>query len=171
MKKSLKIAAVKIATVKIAIVKIAIVSLSLVTYSLATFSSSMAEDKAMMEAETTKPVAMEKMLKVAEFTHQEEFTADSFHMAQSAGTPFLIAFHKKGCPLCKTQQDALNELYTNPAHSDLKVLVVDYDNDTASLKQFKVGQQGTLILYTASSETRRAPPLTKAADIEAFLIK
>lgn len=125
------------------------------------------EDAMSMEksSATDNMQKMDKMEK-AGITHEVAFSAAAFAAAQASGQPFLVAFHKKGCPLCASQKQALNAVYANPQHKGLKVLVVDYDNDTASLKKFNVGMQGTLILYKGNNEMSRSDALVKAADIE-----
>lgn len=118
----------------------------------------MEKKDAMME----KSPAMEKMHK----GHEVAFSSGAFAEAQASGEPFLIAFHKKGCPMCASQKQALNEIYANPEYKNLKVLVVNYDTDTASLKKFNVGMQGALILYRGKNEISRSEALVKAPDIE-----
>ena len=105
-----------------------------------------ADDKMMMKKDNAMMMAEEKQVK---------FSKEEFAMAEKSGKPFLVAFHKKGCPLCIEQQKALNSVYKDSAAKDLKVLVVDYNNDTESLKNFNVGQQGTLILFEGNSEISR----------------
>jgi hypothetical protein len=119
---------------------------------------SMAEQNTMMEKKDSM------MMKAAD--NQIAFSAEAFKSAQAAGNLFLVAFHKKGCPLCAKQQQALNTIYKDPAFADTKVLVVSYDNDTESLKRFNVGMQGTLILYKGEKEISRSTGLTTAAEIE-----
>lgn len=136
---------------------------------------STAEPNAMMMKKDTmmekKPMAMDKMekkdammMKAAD--NQTAFSTEAFKSAQAAGKPFLVAFHKKGCPLCAKQQQALNAVYKDPAFADTKVLVVNYDNDTESLKSFNVGMQGALILYKGEKEISRSAGLTTTAEIE-----
>ena len=119
----------------------------------------MKKDGTMMKKDTmmTNQMAM---------SQEELFTATAFTAAQASDQPFLVAFHKKGCPLCAAQKQALKEIYANPENKGLKVLVVDYDNDTESLKKFNVGMQGALILYKGDAEVSRTAGLVKAADIE-----
>ena len=102
-------------------------------------------------------------------SHEVPFSAETFMKAQAGGQPFLVAFHKKGCPMCASQKDALKQIYANPDFKDLMVLVVDYDNDTASLKKFNVGMQATLVLYKGDMEVRRGNGLVKAMDIESLV--
>lgn len=120
---------------------------------------SIAEDKMMM-----KEGAM--MMEKKDMRHEMPFTSEAFADAQASGNPFLVAFHKKGCPMCAAQKQALKEIYADPKHKDLKVLVVDYDNDTANLKKFNIGMQGALILYKGKTEVSRSEALVKAVDIE-----
>ena len=96
----------------------------------------------------------------------QPYSAQAFTAAQQSGQPFLVAFHKKGCSMCVAQQNALDQILTEPQFKNVRILVVDYNNDTASLQQFKVGRQGTLILFKGSKEINRSDALTKAVAIE-----
>ncbi len=113
--------------------------------------------------------AMDKSMNAMMMSHEVPFSAEMFTEAQASGKPFLVAFHKKGCPMCAGQKDALKQVYANPEFKDLMVLVVDYDNDTASLKKFNVGMQATLVLYKGNMEVRRGNGLVKAMDIESLV--
>lgn len=121
-------------------------------------------DKMMMESKDHMMMKADDKMMMAE-DMQVKYSEGAFAEAQESGKPFLVAFHKKGCHVCADQQKALNEVYKNPDAKDLKVLVVDYDNDTASLKKFQVGQQSTLILYKGDQEINRSSGVTEAADI------
>lgn len=129
-----------------------------------------ADDKMMMKNDgmaMEKSGSMEKMDKMEKMDMSQEatFTSEAFTEAQASGKPFFVAFHKKGCPMCAEQKQALNAIYADPAYKDLKVLVVDYLNDTESLKKFNVGMQGALILYKGENEVSRSAGLVKSADI------
>ncbi len=145
----------------LSILALSILALSVLPVGHATAGDSMPPaEGAMMKKEETM------MMKA---DHQSAFTTESFMAAQASGKPFLVAFHKKGCPMCAEQQQALNSVYADPKNADLKVLAVDYDNDTPSLKKFNVGMQGTLILYKGDKEISRTNALTKATDIQSQL--
>lgn len=128
--------------------------------------SAHANDAMMMKADDGMMKKDAMMADKMAMSQEEAFTPKAFAAAQASGHPLLVAFHKKGCPLCAAQKQALKEIYANPENKDLKVLVVDYDNDTESLKKFNVGMQGALILYKGNSEVSRSAGLTKATDIE-----
>ena len=78
------------------------------------------DDKMMMKDDSTamekKGAMMEKSpaMEKAHKGHEVAFTSSAFVEAQASGEPFLIAFHKKGCPVCASQKQALNEVYANP---------------------------------------------------------
>lgn len=125
----------------------------------ATPALSMDKESGMKRMEQTGGMAARTM-------QQSAFSKESFEAAQASGLPFVVAFHKKGCPLCIKQQAALNQLYTDPAYNNLRVLVVDYLNDTQSLKTFNVGMQGTLIVFEGNKEVSRTQGLTETIAIE-----
>lgn len=126
------------------------------------------DDAMMMKSEKMMP--SDAMMKkddgmMAEQSHQIKYSAEEFAKAEQSGKPFFVAFHKKWCAVCAAQNIALKYVYQDPAAKDLKVLVVDYDNDTDSLKKFNVGQQSELILYKGDKEISRTNGLVKSADI------
>ena len=120
-------------------------------------SDAMMMDKS-MEKDT---VVMDKMADKQQISYSENHLT----AAMKSGEPFFVAFHKKGCPDCARQQDALNSLYADPAYDSLKVLVVDYSHDTNSLKKFNVGRQTTLILYKGDKELSRSEGLISKTQI------
>jgi thiol-disulfide isomerase/thioredoxin len=139
---------------------LSVMTCAVIAFGAASVSSvSVAEDKMMV-----KEGAM--MMEKKAMSHEMPFTSEAFSDAQASGKPFLVAFHKKGCPMCASQKEALKEVYADPKYKDLKVLVVNYDNDTASLKKFNIGMQGALILYKGKAEVSRSEALVKATDIE-----
>jgi hypothetical protein len=158
----------------IALMSCAVIALTAPSISFA------AEDKMMMkpDAMMAKPAAMpmEKKNEMMEKTssmnktmmkNEMAYSSANFEKAQATEKPFLVAFHKKGCPICTSQKQALNKIYADPMYKDLEVLVVDYDHDTENLKKFNVGMQGTLILYKGKNELSRSSALVDTASIEA----
>lgn len=122
------------------------------------------EKPAMDKPDMGKP-AMEKMEKSAAMLKEATFTEDSFMAATQSGETFLVAFHKKNCALCIAQKKALNEAAGNPAFQNVKVLVVEYPTDKASLEKFDIDSQGTLILFRDGKEISRSDKLTDSAAI------
>ena len=90
-------------------------------------------DKMMMDSKDHMMMKADDKMMMAE-DMQAKYSDAAFAEAQKSGKPFLVAFHKKGCHVCAEQQNALNEVYKDADAKDLKVLVVDYDNDTAPSK-------------------------------------
>lgn len=112
-------------------------------------------------------MAMEKQMDHGDMMMKQQmvFSAEAFSAAEKSGEAFLVAFHKKGCSVCAKQQQALNAIYADPANAGLKVLVVDYDHDTESLKKFNVGQQSVLITYKGDHEITRTAGVTDKDEI------
>jgi hypothetical protein len=57
----------------------------------------------------------------------------------------------------------VDRLSSDPAFKDVKVFVVDYDSSKDLLKQWKVGQQATLLAFRGKAEKTR---LVSDADAE-----
>jgi hypothetical protein len=49
----------------------------------------------------------------------------------------------------------VDRLSTDPQFKDVKVFVVDYDSSKELLKQWKVGQQATLLAFKGKTEKAR----------------
>ncbi len=128
-------------------------------------SLSFAADKMMMKNDKMMMMEHKDMAQ-----NQSAYSDESFdHMVKNKEN-FVVAFHKKGCPDCAEQQNSFNMLYKDPAYKGLKVLVVDFDNDTASLSKFNVGQQTTLISFKKGIEVARSTDTT-INGIQEFLAK
>lgn len=119
-----------------------------------------------VKAPNTTP---EQLKAAVQQQHESAYSTEAFAAAQASGKPFFVAFHKKGCSTCVAQKKAFQGVYTDPVHAGLKVLIVDYDNDTASLQKFGVGQQSTLILFTGDREISRSAGVTSISGIQGQL--
>jgi thiol-disulfide isomerase/thioredoxin len=91
------------------------------------------------------------------------FEKELFDKLQANGEVVLVDVYAPWCPTCKKQQKVIGQYFSANPESKVKVLVVDYDNQTEWVKYFKAPRQSTLYLYKngeqkwfSVAETRKA---------------
>src|SRR6266581_5843143 len=99
------------------------------------------------------------------------FDASTFAALQASGKPILVDVRADWCPTCKAQAPILSSLLAAPAFKDYTVLEVDFDTQSDALRQFKVTQQSTLIVFKGKAERGRSTGDTRKESIEALLRK
>lgn len=102
---------------------------------------------------------------------QKAFDASTFAALQSAGKPILIDVRADWCPICKRQAPIISSLLASPEFKDYTLLAVDFDNQPAVLRQFKVTQQSTLIVFKGNVEMGRSTGDTAKEGIAMLLRK
>jgi thioredoxin-like negative regulator of GroEL len=105
------------------------------------------------------------------FSAHMPFDAKAFQAAQAAGKPILVEVSAPWCPTCKAQKPILSSLGTKPDFAELTVFEVDFDSQKDVLRQLKVQQQSTLIVFRGAQEAGRSVGDTNASSIEALLRK
>ncbi len=102
---------------------------------------------------------------------QKAFDASAFAALQKADKPILIDVRADWCPTCKRQAPILSSLLASPEFKDYTMLEVNFDTEPAVLRQFKVTQQSTLIVFKGNAEIGRSTGDTRKDDIAALLRK
>ena len=90
------------------------------------------------------------------------YSAAAFDKSQADGDTVLIDVYASWCPTCERQQLIIDAYLKQQPQSQIKVMVVDYDNDKTAVKRFKAPRQSTLSIYRnhqqryfSVAETRR----------------
>ena len=94
-----------------------------------------------------------------------DFTNAGFAAAQKAGKPILVDVWASWCPVCKAQQGGIAAAQANPANAGLIVMRLNYDNQKAEQKPFRITRQSTLIAFKGAKETGRLVAATDPAKI------
>ena len=102
---------------------------------------------------------------------QKAFDPATFAALQNADAPILIDVRADWCPTCKKQAPIVSALIATPEFSGYTVLEVNFDTQPAVLRQFKVTQQSTLIVFKGKSEKARSTGDTRQEGIAALLRK
>ena len=99
------------------------------------------------------------------------FTTQEFDKLARDGKPVVVDVFAPWCPTCRAQKPIVESLSKQEAYKDVTVLTVDFDDDKAVLKQFKVFTQSTLIAFKGGKETGRSIGDTTPAGIEGLFKK
>ncbi|MEO5764280.1 MAG: thioredoxin family protein [Casimicrobiaceae bacterium] len=102
---------------------------------------------------------------------KKPFDAATFAALQAADKPVLIDVRADWCPTCRQQAPIIASLLAAPEFAAYTVLEVNFDNQPAVLRQFKVTQQSTLIVYKGRNEVARSTGDTRKDGIAALLRK
>ena len=109
------------------------------------------------------------MATLASAAETKPFDAATFTTLQAAGKPILVDIRADWCPTCKKQAPIIASLMSTPAFKDYTVLEVNFDTQPEALKQFRVTQQSTLIIFAGKQEKGRSTGDTRREGIEALL--
>jgi thioredoxin-like negative regulator of GroEL len=94
-----------------------------------------------------------------------------FDRLMAGGQPVLVWIHADWCPTCKAQGRILPALLSQPGLADITLLKIDFDRQRPLLRQFRVSQQSTLIMFRDGRETGRSIGDTRPASLRALLAK
>ena len=70
-----------------------------------------------------------------------------FDQLQAQGDTVLIDVFAPWCPTCKKQQEVIGDYFAAHPESEIKVLVVNFDDQPQWVKFFKAPRQSSLYLY------------------------
>ena len=102
---------------------------------------------------------------------RKAFDAAAFAALRNADKPVLIDVRADWCPTCKKQAPIIQSLLATPEFAGYTVLEVNFDTQPAALREFKVTQQSTLIVFKGNAEKGRSTGDTRADGIAALLRK
>lgn len=95
----------------------------------------------------------------------------AFREAKAAGKTVLLDFHADWCPVCKKQGPVLGSLVQEDKLKDIAAFKVNYDDEAALKKQFKVTSQSTLIVLKGEQVVSRATGVIDRNKIRALIEK
>lgn len=99
------------------------------------------------------------------------FSQQAFDQLTHEGKPVVVDVAAPWCPTCRAQKPIIEKLSQQAAYKDVAVLTVNFDEDKAALKSFKVSSQSTLIAFKSGKEAARTVGDTTPAGIEALFKK
>lgn len=99
----------------------------------------------------------------------QPFDAKSFQASQAAGKSILVEVTAPWCPTCKRQRPIVDQIRKD--RPNLVVYEVDFDTGKDALKQLRVQNQSTLVVFRGASEVGRSTGDTDARLIGALVAK
>ena len=100
----------------------------------------------------------------------EPFSAETLAQAKQADAPIALHFHSNWCATCKLQVKAFEALRSDP-QLDIKLLVVDFDEDRATTRAFRVPVSGAVIVLHGEVERARVIGVTDRERLREILLK
>jgi thiol-disulfide isomerase/thioredoxin len=99
------------------------------------------------------------------------FDEAAFDKALAEGGPVIVQFHADWCPTCKQQAPIVAQLLAEPKMKNVKLIIVDYDNEKALKKRLRVSTQSTFVVFKAGKEVARSTGQTTREAIESTFSK
>ncbi|AWM02211.1 thioredoxin family protein [Bradyrhizobium amphicarpaeae] len=99
----------------------------------------------------------------------QPYEPKALQAAQAANKPVLIEVTAPWCPTCRKQKPIVQQI--EQERPDLVILDVDFDSAKDVLRQLKVQNQSTLIVYRGAKEIGRSTGETDPAAIRAMVAK
>lgn len=96
------------------------------------------------------------------------FGLGALNVAQAAGKPVLVDVFALWCPTCRALAPTIDKLATDPAYKDLRILRLDFDNQTAEKGVLGISKQSTLIAYKGNKEAGRVLGIADPGQISTF---
>jgi thioredoxin 1 len=83
---------------------------------------------------------------------KEPFSSERLAELQAEGALVLVDVFATWCPTCALQQKVLEKYVEAHPDVDLRVLVVDFDNDRAAVRALRAPRQSTLLLFKGEQQ-------------------
>jgi thiol-disulfide isomerase/thioredoxin len=99
------------------------------------------------------------------------YTQPAYDKLQSEGKPVVVWVHADWCPTCRAQAPIISALLKQKDFQGITVLRVDYDNQKAVVRAFRVWKQSTLIVFKGGREVGRSTGDTSREGLEILLRK
>jgi len=88
--------------------------------------------------------------------------------AKAADAPLALHFHSKSCATCRQQAKAFETMRAEPG-LDMKLLVVDFDEDRETSRAFRVIVPGTVVVLRGHAERARMMGVVDPRQLRAAL--
>jgi thioredoxin 1 len=92
-------------------------------------------------------LALLMLVSLSHANFKEPYSKERFVELQDAGETVLIDVYATWCPTCAWQQAILDDYRKKNPDKRFFTLVVDYDNDKKTVREFRAPRQSTLLLY------------------------
>ncbi len=87
---------------------------------------------------------------------EKPYDQSTFNNLLSHNEPVVIHVHASWCPVCRAQQEILDEILPTADFAKLTVLKADFDTEKALLRKYKVRNQSTFLVFRHGKEVDRS---------------
>jgi len=101
----------------------------------------------------------------------QTFTPERLSALQRDGETILVEIYADWCPVCKAQEQVLEELHANGELDGIRWLKLDWDTQRESAKALGAWRQSTFVLFRGERMVGRLVAQTDRAVIASFLRK
>lgn len=96
------------------------------------------------------------------------FEMAAFEKAQADGKPIVVDVAAPWCPTCAAQKPIIEKLAADPAHADMQIFHVSFDDQKDVVRALNAQMQSTLIAFDGTKETGRSVGDTNPESISAL---
>jgi thiol-disulfide isomerase/thioredoxin len=82
------------------------------------------------------------------------YSAAAVAAARDADQPYALQFHSEWCATCK-EQTRIFKLLAEEEGLDMKLFIVDFDHDRATVRAYKVPVSAVVIVFRGKTERAR----------------
>lgn len=111
------------------------------------------------------------LISATAFASNQPYDENAFNAMLKEGKPVVLHIHASWCPVCKAQQQVLDDLLPMPEFSKLTVFKADFDKEKPLLRKYKVRNQSTFIVFKSGKEVERSTGETDSDAIASILKK
>lgn len=83
---------------------------------------------------------------------REPFSEERFSALQAQDALVLVDVWARWCPTCAAQKEVLDNYTAERPDSQLRILVVDFDEQKEWVRHFRAPRQSTLLLYRGEQQ-------------------
>lgn len=83
---------------------------------------------------------------------RQPFTETLYQQYQNSDEVYLVDVFATWCPTCKEQSKIIDQYFKENPESNIKVLVVNYDDQKDWVSYFHAPRQSTLLLYKGTEK-------------------
>ena len=99
------------------------------------------------------------------------YSASSFNADLYAGKTIIVHVHADWCSVCQRQIRPLRAALGHSSYSAVKAYRVNYDNDRAFLRKYRVRTQSTILIFKHKRLVARVSGITNPDAISRFVAR
>lgn len=99
-----------------------------------------------------------------------DYSPATFARLQSEGRTIVVDVYADWCPTCRAQAPILDALRKEPRLKDAVFVKVNFDQEKAFLRQYRIPRQSTILVFKGKRETVRSIAETNPERLRAAVL-